>query len=61
MNDLDRRSAALLALPALFAAGTARAQALTTASEPKLQPAPMAPPMDHAMPSDMGAATACTG
>ena len=54
MTDLDRRSAALLALPALFAAGTAGAQSLKGAAKPALQPAPMAPPMTHAMASDMG-------
>ena len=53
MTDLDRRSAALLALPALFAAGAARAQAPTLAARPELRPAPMAAPMNHAMASHM--------
>ena len=49
MIEIDRRSAALLALLSPFAAGVARAQ------DPNpLRPAPMAAPMNHAMPSDMG-------
>ena len=52
MADIDRRSAALLALPVLFAAGAAHVQALTPKTE--LKPAPMAPPMNHTMGSDMG-------
>lgn len=48
MNDIDRRTATLLALVAPFAVGSTRAQAQ------ELKPAPMAPPMNHKMPSDMG-------
>ncbi len=46
MTAIDRRAATLLALLAPLAVGEARAQT------PK--PAPMAPPANHAMPSDMG-------
>ena len=46
MDDINRRTAALMALLSPFAAGAARAR--TT------KPAPMAPPVNHDMPSDMG-------
>ena len=49
MNDIDRRTAALMALLSPLAAGAASAQ-----SAKPLKPAPMAPPMNHTMPSDMG-------
>lgn len=49
MIDIDRRTAALMALLSPLAAGAASAQ---TTSKP-LKPAPMAPPMKHTMP-DMG-------
>lgn len=45
MIDIDRRTAAVMALLSPFAAGAASAQ---TAGKP-LKPAPMAPPMDHTM------------
>jgi putative intracellular protease/amidase len=50
MTDIDRRTATLMALLSPLAAGAASAQ---TPTKP-LKPSPMAPPMNHAMPSDMG-------
>ena len=52
MTDIDRRTAALMALVSPLAAGAASAQTAGKA----FKPAPMAPPMDHTMPSDMGRA-----
>ena len=49
MTEIDRRTAVLLTLGSPLAAGAARAQA----AQP-LKPAPMAPPMNHAMSPDMG-------
>lgn len=49
MTDIDRRTAALMALLSPLAASAASAQ-----TAKPLKPAPMAPPMNHAMPSDMG-------
>lgn len=49
MTDIDRRTAALMALLSPLAAGAASAQTVKP-----LKPAPMAPPMNHTMPSDMG-------
>ena len=48
MTDLTRRAVALAALAAPFAVSGARGQ------NKELKPAPMAPPMNHPMPSDMG-------
>ncbi len=50
MTDIDRRTATLIALMAPFTASGARAQTLAQ----ELKPAPMAPPMNHKMPFDMG-------
>ena len=48
MTDLTRRAVTLAALAAPFAVSGARGQ------NKELKPAPMAPPMNHPMPSDMG-------
>ena len=48
MTDLTRRAVTLAALAAPFAASAARSQPR------KLKPAPLAAPMNHPMPSDMG-------
>ena len=48
MTDLTRRAVTLAALAAPFAVSGARGQTA------ELKPAPMAPPMNHPMPSDMG-------
>ncbi len=50
MTNIDRRTAALMTLLSPLAAGAAGAQ---TASA-RLKPAPMAPPMNHAMPGNSG-------
>ena len=50
MTGIDRRAAALLALLSPFGAAAARAQG----DRPVLQPAPMAPPMNHPMFTDVG-------
>lgn len=50
MTDIDRRTAALMALLSPLAASAASAQRTAKL----LKPAPMAPPMNHAMLSDMG-------
>ncbi len=49
MTDIDRRTAALMTLLSPLAASAASAQTTKTR-----KPAPMAPPMDHKMQSDMG-------
>lgn len=49
MTDIDRRTAAMLALLSPFATGPAAAQTARP-----LAPAPMAPPMNHPMPGHAG-------
>lgn len=49
MTDIDRRTAALMALLSPLVASAASAQTTKT-----LKPAPMALPMNHTMSSDMG-------